>query len=860
MDDSTSIQGSSWVDCYLDEQMLKVKGRQRLHEIEQEVHRELSVTLSQCHQSPGEVAMEGQQLLTDKAKPWVTSHEHLGSAALMSGDTAGMLSEKQAQPEIRSDEMLQVEFLSQTQVEIPQEVREVMDSLLDKVADGEAQEKKAEVFKANLIPYPSSSSAVNVMKEKKVEVLDLSTCPILQTALTDIETTMKTAYKTMPKQIVVLGSTIKHIITQVLLQVDPQAFQEGVYLETPVIINNTKALLWSIPWVQVTEDEEMSNTQQSIDAYEVAKAVINNLEEVLGPKPVLARALGIRSHILTRYIVHLVGLCISKTVPDVNAANEEERHISQDMVNICPLPARLIISGELFNDFVVKFILKLHPMNGHGTKQLDQQALLLLVVKMASVAFNILRKIPGISVDEKLCPPFCNMRQTVLHMQSAMIHQFGTTIKIKKLVAMKDPVIISTIPSAICEGILMVYKGISDTYPLQVLGPQRPIARSCEEAMESKLFAVALPEDLRKTIYNHYGSQVGKLALFQKAFPLNDHIKLDYIHRVSLPRSSNRDVVWIDPKYFVGDDDEEVVTSSNTVPVNPLALDVSQAAFLKQFPQTDVFESTTKDCGKPVQDQAQKEAERNKPKDCGKPVQDQAQKEAKRNKPKVTNLDIVPVSLVRKVFDSVFPDSCTIKQQYGSWEDVPLCNDMVEHIDIQVQKEALKYQNQRLFLCTLKKLNDEPDKMATFLEDVSLSIRSNYFRTFREWPLVKAQLYPDIRSLLVCDIMVREIMAQLRPTLTFAKDTNKGDDRPYCINIPVKRETSCPDNTDKTKLELCIEKASADRMKKLLLEKEESNKKEKEKEKCCGWFWGLFGRKKKTAKELWMRVCRRRGY
>ncbi|XP_045075470.1 uncharacterized protein LOC123488743 [Coregonus clupeaformis] len=434
MDDSTSIQGSSWVDCYLDEQMLKVKGRQRLHEIEQEIHRELSVTLSQCHQSPGEVAMEGQQLLTDKAKPWVTSHEHLGSAALMSGDTAGMLSEKQAQPEIRSDEMLQVEFLSQTQVEIPQEVREVMDSLLDKVADGEAQEKKAEVFKANLIPYPSSSSAVNVMKvlesqvdkEKKVEVLDLSTCPILQTALTDIETTMKTAYKTMPKQIVVLGSTIKHIITQVLLQVDPQAFQEGVYLETPVIINNTKALLWSIPWVQVTEDEEMSNTQQSIDAYEVAKAVINNLEEVLGPKPVLARALGIRSHILTRYIVHLVGLCISKTVPDVNAANEEERHISQDMVNICPLPARLIISGELFNDFVVKFILKLHPMNG---------------------------------------------------------------------------------------------------------------PRSCEEAMESKLFAVALPEDLRKTIYNHYGSQVGKLALFQKAFPLNDHIKLDYIHRVSLPRS-----------------------------------------------------------------------------------------------------------------------------------------------------------------------------------------------------------------------------------------------------------------------------------------------------------------------------------
>ena len=50
--------------------------------------------------------------------------------------------------------MLLVEFLSQTQVEIPQEVREVMNSLL---ADGEAQEKKAEVLVANLIPYPPSS-------------------------------------------------------------------------------------------------------------------------------------------------------------------------------------------------------------------------------------------------------------------------------------------------------------------------------------------------------------------------------------------------------------------------------------------------------------------------------------------------------------------------------------------------------------------------------------------------------------------------------------------------------------------------------------------------------------------------------
>lgn len=76
------------------------------------------------------------------------------------------------------------------------------------------------------------------------------------------------------------------------------------------------------------------------------------------------------------------------------------------------------------------------------------------------------------------------------------------------------------------------------------------------------------------------------------------------------------------------------------MPDNPLALDISQAAFLKQFPQTDVFESTTKDCGKPVQDQAQKETER--------------------NKPKVTNLDIVPVIIDRKVCSRIHGHSSTI--------------------------------------------------------------------------------------------------------------------------------------------------------------------------------------------------------
>ncbi|KAJ7998474.1 hypothetical protein DPEC_G00205310 [Dallia pectoralis] len=133
---------------------------------------------------------------------------------------------------------------------------------------------------------------------------------------------------------------------------------------------------------------------------------------------------------------------------------------------------------------------------------------------MASVAWKVLRKIPGVSMDEQLCAPTCNLRQTVLQTQSAMVHKFGTTVKIKHLVAMKDPLVISTIPRAICEGILIVYKGISETYPLQVFGPKRPIDKSYEEVMETNLFTVTLPEDLKKTIISHYGSRVGKLPLF----------------------------------------------------------------------------------------------------------------------------------------------------------------------------------------------------------------------------------------------------------------------------------------------------------------------------------------------------------
>lgn len=59
---------------------------------------------------------------------------------------------------------------------------------------------------------------------------------------------------------------------------------------------------------------------------------MENLEEILGPRTVLARALGLGSKIFNLYVVCLVALWIAKSVPDRFAANKEKGHITQSMM------------------------------------------------------------------------------------------------------------------------------------------------------------------------------------------------------------------------------------------------------------------------------------------------------------------------------------------------------------------------------------------------------------------------------------------------------------------------------------------------------------------------------------------------
>ena len=420
----------------------------------------------------------------------------------------------------------------------------------------------------------------------------------------------ETQTRRMPRQVVVHSQTIKHIISQVLLQVNHQAFQQGLCPQTSSLVLDTQERLWCFPWVQVTEEKQMANTLlQSSAAYQVAKAVVERLEQVLAPRPVLARALASGSNILSRYLVHLVALSIAQLVPDQLSANQEERLISQRAAASHPLPPKFLISRKLVEDFLVSFLLKLHPLNGRGVKQLSQQELLAMTIRMTAVTLATLERVPGVSVDQKLPAPLCNMRRTVLQLQSDMVEKFGTVIKVKKLVGLKDPAVLTAVPQCVMEGVLRLYQSLDEAGPAGVPVPCGETAKAVEEAMKDKLFSQHLPEALKKTLFQQYGTWIRHTATFQQAFPkMTDQDVMDYRCKVLKPRLSNRDVVWVEHRYLVCDEkaeeeeeereeEERKVRPASTLMENHLALDCSLAAFHRQFPRADFFEDVTPDQG-----------------------------------------------------------------------------------------------------------------------------------------------------------------------------------------------------------------------------------------------------------------------
>lgn len=92
----------------------------------------------------------------------------------------------------------------------------------------------------------------------------------------------------------------------------------------------------------------------------------------------LKRAMQASSQILHRCIVHLMALNVSELVPDHLPANQVDKLTSERMrmAATCPLPAKFTISSEQVEDILMKLMVKIHPLNSNGVKQLTQQEML----------------------------------------------------------------------------------------------------------------------------------------------------------------------------------------------------------------------------------------------------------------------------------------------------------------------------------------------------------------------------------------------------------------------------------------------------------------------------------------------------
>ena len=146
----------------------------------------------------------------------------------------------------------------------------------------------------------------------------------------------------------------------------------------------------------------------------------------------------------------------------------------------------------------------------------------------------------------------------MLQLQSDMVEKFGTVIKVKKRVGLKDPAVLTAVPQCVMEGVLRLYQSLDEAGPAGVPVPCGETAKAVEEAMKDKLFSQHLPEALKKTLFQQYGTWIRHTATFQQAFPkMTDQDVMDYRCKVLKPRLSNRDVVWLEHRYLVCDEEEE---------------------------------------------------------------------------------------------------------------------------------------------------------------------------------------------------------------------------------------------------------------------------------------------------------------
>ncbi|XP_034538334.1 uncharacterized protein LOC117811942 [Notolabrus celidotus] len=414
-------------------------------------------------------------------------------------------------------------------------------------------------------------------------------------------------------------------------------------------------------------------------------------------------------------------------------------------VSSISVPAVVTVSPDLVEDLLVQLLLKLFPLESYTSAHLDQQELLTHCLHLSATTLETLRKDPGVSVDEDLPPPSCEVWRAVALLVCSVMERFGTTNRIRKLVLNKDPELLRFIPDQIIKTVLQIYKDQSEDVWIP---PQIPFDE------DGLLFSQFLPENIKEEMLEQYGPWIRRMKVFQRAFPKT-----------------------CDSEEQQSDDGAQNI----------------------QLPELSVDQLMTDD------DQT---AEQN--------LQ--------------TNRAVVEKSTIKQVLLKLFkpPNFCTPRSQRSQDFD----DEMVEHIHMLLQKEAKKYGKNRIFLKHLNRLKD-PKEEVKISRILHRPIKARLREVLPNTRLKREDLMEDAQAALsACSLISSEIMNYLKPSVSFAPDTKPGDETPYSLNIPIKRESTEP-GRELTQLELHAQEQQAGTREKVKTEETKRNR-------IISWFCKPF--------------------
>ncbi len=314
----------------------------------------------------------------------------------------------------------------------------------------------------------------------------------------------------------------------------------------------------------------------------------------------------------------------------------------------------------------------------------------------------------------------------------------------------------------------------------------------CQTPSDEELFSQFLPESVKEDMFEQHGSWIRHTKVFQRAFPrITDEDVLEYQRRISEPRLSNRDVVWVDKKYFVADFYEEVKTAPDRSSLlqNPVTYDNGDHGLIssteaKQYgveslkvPQLCPLQLISGDCDAVKADL-------------------------------ITDRALVKESTIRSVLVELFKGRDKNFYKPQQQKNLVFESQMVEHIHLLLQKEAKKYGKNRIFLQNLKRL-EEPKQEMKLSREVCQPLKVTLYQALPNTWLSREGLMEDVKiALLACSLIATEIIKYLKPTVSFAADTKPGDETPYSINIPIAREEK-EAKRELTRLELRLQEERA---------------------------------------------------